>query len=286
MTEQTDGKTLRKVYNAEHEWLTLVESMEVFLESAVEPHKRFEYNEDGITAIPYTNKQWVQLTGKETSPHTGLLWLKPGKVFKDRKGYVHQSLIRCCSILSGRIVWAMVRNTLLCSKMSNIPIHLSAVNNTIHYYIQNYTDCPLHLINRVTDTLSLVAKVHIDLFSDCTPDDIKTINKKDRMGQGATDYIARENLRQMLIKRGIGRLHTREQQEQLIDAVLSLDTFAHLKKETKKSILQWLWTRNLLQSSHPSKTDRVSAIKWKQANKVALTPAERKFKCKYKELFE
>ena len=260
--------------------------MEVFLESAIEPNKKFEYSDDGIDYVPYTNKQWMQLTGTETPPHTGFLWLKPGKIFKDRKGYVHQSLIKCYSALSGRIVWAMARNTLICNKMSNIPIHLSAVNNTIHYYLQKYTDCPLHLLNRVTDTLSLVAKVNIDLCSDYTLDDIKTLNKMDRRYQGATDYIARENLRQMLIKRGIGRLHTRKQQEQLIDAVLSLDAFSHLKKEVKKNILKWLWERNLLQSSHPSKTDRVSAIKWKQENKVALTSAERKFKCKYKELFQ
>lgn len=287
MTEPTTtNRTTRKVYDPAEEWLSIVESLEVFLEEAVEPHKRFEYSDDGIDYIPFTNKQWIQLTGKETPPHTGLRWLKQGQVFKDKKGYVHQSLIKCYSAISGRIVWAMTRNTLICSKLANIPIHLSAVNNTIHYYLQKFTDCPLDLLNRVTDTLAFVTKINIDTFSDCTLDGLKTINKKERMGQGATDYTARENLRQMLIKRGIGRLQTRQQQEKLIDSVLSLDTFSHLKQETKTSILKWLWARNLLKSSHLSKTDRVSEIMWKQANKVALTPAERKFKCKFKELFK
>lgn len=287
MTEPTTtNRTTRKVYDPAEEWLSIVESLEVFLEEAVEPHKRFEYSDDGIDYIPFTNNQWIQLTGKETPPHTGLRWLKQGQVFKDKKGYVHQSLIKCYSAISGRIVWAMTRNTLICSKLANIPIHLSAVNNTIHYYLQKFTDCPLDLLNRVTDTLAFVTKINIDTFSDCTLDGLKTINKKERMGQGATDYTARENLRQMLIKRGIGRLQTRQQQEKLIDSVLSLDTFSHLKQETKTSILKWLWARNLLKSSHLSKTDRVSEIMWKQANKVALTPAERKFKCKFKELFK
>lgn len=287
MTEPTTtNRTTRKVYDPAEEWLSIVESLEVFLEEAVEPHKRFEYSDDGIDYIPFTNKQWIQLTGKETPPHTGLRWLKQGQVFKDKKGYVHQSLIKGYSAISGRIVWAMTRNTLICSKLANIPIHLSAVNNTIHYYLQKFTDCPLDLLNRVTDTLAFVTKINIDTFSDCTLDGLKTINKKERMGQGATDYTARENLRQMLIKRGIGRLQTRQQQEKLIDSVLSLDTFSHLKQETKTSILKWLWARNLLKSSHLSKTDRVSEIMWKQANKVALTTAERKFKCKFKELFK
>lgn len=287
MTEPTTtNRTTRKVYDPAEEWLSIVESLDVFLEEAIEPNKRFEYSDDGIDYIPFTNKQWIQLTGKETPPHTGLRWLKQGQVFKDKKGYVHQSLIKCYSAISGRIVWAMTRNTLICSKLANIPVHLSAVNNTIHYYLQKFTDCPIDLLNRVTDTLAFVTKINIDMFSDCTLEELKTINKKERMGQGATDYTARENLRQMLIKRGIGRLQTRQQQEKLIDSVLSLDTFAHLKQETKTSILKWLWARNLLKSSHLSKTDRVSEIMWKQANKVALTPAERKFKCKFKELFK
>lgn len=286
MTEQTTTNvSLRKVYDPAEEWLSVIESLDVFLEEAIEPHKRFEYSEEGITAIPFTNKQWIQLTGKETPPHTGLLWLKPGNIFKDRKGYVHQSLIKCYSSLAGRIVWAMTRNTLICSKLGKIPVHVSAVNNTIHYYLQKFTDCPIDLLNRVTDTLSFVSKVYIDMFSDSTLDGLKTINKKERMGKGATDYTARENLRQMLIKRGIGRLQTRTQQEKLIDSVLSLEMFSHLKKETKTSILKWLWTRNLLKSSYMSKTDRATEILWKQANKIPLSPAERKFKCMHKEAF-
>ena len=287
MTEPTTTKpVLRKVYNPAEEWTSVIESMEAFLEDAVEPHKLFEYSEDGITYIPFTNKQWIQLTGKETPPHTGLRWLKQGQIFMDKKGYIHQSLIKCFSALTGRIVWAMVRNTLLCNKLANIPIHAGAVNNTIHYYLRKFTDCPLDMLDHATDVLSFVAKIHIDMFSDCTLEEVKNVNKKDRIGQGATDYTARESLRQMLIKRGIGRLPTRHQQEKLIDSVLSLQQFAHLKKETKQSIIKWLWARNLLQSSHISKADRVSEIMWKQANKVALTPAERKFKCKYKELFK
>ena len=54
MTEPTTTKpVLRKVYNPAEEWTSVIESMEAFLEDAVEPHKLFEYSEDGITYIPF-----------------------------------------------------------------------------------------------------------------------------------------------------------------------------------------------------------------------------------------
>ena len=287
MTEPTTtGRQPRKVYDPAEQWLSVIDTLNAFLENAIEPHELFNYSDDGITAIPITNKQWIQLTGKETPPHSGLRWLKLGNVFRDKKGYIHQSLIKCHTELPWKIIWSMARNTLTCNKLCGIPIHLSAVNNTIHFYLKSYTDCPLELLNSVTDILSLVSKVFIDVYSTSTVAGLKDINKKDRLCQGATDYNARENLRQMLIKRGIGNLKTRKQQEDLIDSVLSLEMFSHLKKETKTSIIKWLWARNLLKSKYTGKMDRITAILWKQENKIPLTPAERKFKCKHKSDFK
>lgn len=272
-------------YDPDEAWNTAADIVDAYLELAVEPNTRFTYSNDGIKKIPYTNKQWMALTGKETPPHVGLIWLKPGVFFKDKKGLIHQHLIKHFAGFAWKIVGSMTRNTLLCHKLCGLDIHINAIRDTVHYYLRNHTDCPLNLLDRVSESISFVAMIHIDRYAEYTAEELKPVNK-DRTARGAIDTDSRNAIREMLIKRGITSLRTRKQQETLIDAVLEMPNFSHLKKQTKASLILWLRNLGKLKPSHENAENRVNTIKWKQDNKIALTSAERKFKCLHKDLFK
>lgn len=285
MTEQTDGKTLRKVYNAEHEWLTLAQRYEIYLEEVQPPHTRFEYGTDGLKRIPITNKQWVNYTGMETPSHTGLVWLKPGKHYRAKDKLDHIINIKYYNGFEFRLIGCLVKNSLLCKKLAGVNIRLEAIKDTLHHYLKDYTDCPIHLLDRVTDAVGFAAMIELDSRANCTLEEIGSINGKYATSRGAIDYACRSDLWNMLNSRGIGSLRTRRQQEDLIDKVLSLPKFAHLKKEVKAALLFRLRRYNMLKPDTDKVKDRVADITLKKMSHIPLSDADRKYVSKHKDLF-
>jgi hypothetical protein len=125
----------------------------------------------------------------------------------------------------------------------------------------------------------------IDLYSEYSADELKVIDDKYIRNRGATDYTCREDLWKMLKSHGIEKFKTRKQQEDLVDKILGMPKFSHLKKSTRKCILKRLRENGGLRPSHQQKDSRVSEIKQKLASGIPLTGSERKFKSVHKDLF-
>jgi hypothetical protein len=286
MTEPTTTKpVLRKVYNPADEWLSVAESLEIFLEEAAEPHSRFEYKPDGIKRIPYTNKQWVNYTGTETPPNAGMVWLKPGKHYKAKDRLIHVMPIKYYRGYEWRIIWCMVRNTLLCKLLASVSVRLEAVKDTIAYYLKDYTDCPISLIERVSSAIGFTAMTVIDSHAECTASELAGIESRYATTRGAVDYECRQDLWNMLKNHGIGSLRTRKQQEALIDKILLLPKFSHLSKNIKGALLFRLRRNHLLKPNYDKIKDRVSDIKLKQLSNIPLTASDRQYVHRHKELF-
>jgi len=268
-------------------WLGVVESLYEWVNSKpFKPRSLFEYDNHGIERIPYTNKLWINATGTETDPKVGLVWLKQGRQYRARDGLIHTMLIKYYKGFEWRMVTSMVNNTLLCKKLSNIDIRPDAVDTTLYYYLQDYTNCPKSLLKDVSGALAFIAKMLIDLYSEYSADELKVVDDKYIRNRGATDYTCREDLWNMLKSHGIERFKTRKQQEDLVDKILGMPKFSHLKKSTRKCILERLRENGGLRPTHQQKDSRVSEIKQKQASRIPLTHAERLFKSKNKELFK
>ena len=133
--------------------------------------------------------------------------------------------------------------------------------------------------------MAFIAKLLIDLYSEYSVEELKVVDDKYIKNRGATDYTCREDLWKMLKSHGIEKFRTRKQQEDLIDKILGIPKFGHLKKSTRKCILERLRENGGLRPSHQQKASRVSEIKQKQADGIPLTGAERKFKTLNKGLF-
>lgn len=267
-------------------WLGIVESLHEWVSSKpFKPRSLFEYDSHGIERIPYTNKLWINATGTETASKVGLVWLKQGRPYKARDGLIHTMLIKYYRGFEWRMVTCMVNNTLLCKKLANIDIRPDAVNTTLYYYLQDYTNCPKSLLKDVSEAMAFIAKLLIDLYSEYSVEELKVIDDKYIKNRGATDYACREELWKMLKAHGIEKFRTRKQQEDLVDKILGMPKFSHLKKSTRKCILERFRENGGLRPTHQQKDSRVSEIKQKQASGIPLTGSERKFKSIHKDLF-
>jgi hypothetical protein len=288
MTETMDPTrtTTRKAYNPEEEWFFVAEAMDIFHDNADEPPAQFQYDKDGITRIPYTNKQWLTCTGMETPPRTGLVWLRQGIHYRAKDRLIHVMPIKYYKGFEWKIVWCMVKNTILCSKIAGVGVRLEAIKDTIFYYIKDFTDCPLNLVPRVSNAIAFSAMIIIDAWSVKKAEDIGSIQKKYATTRGATDYECRNALWKMLKSHGIGDLRTRKQQESLIDKIIGMPKFDHLSATLKQSILLRLRREKLLKPAYGKPESRVNEIKQKQAAKIPLTSAERKYRERHRELFK
>lgn len=287
MTENDNVEpTSKKTYDPRKAWTDAAERLELLIDSLAEPKIKFQYEDNGIERIPYTNKQWITKTGTETLPGTGLVWLKEGSPYKARDQLIHQKPIKYYNGFELKIAACMYKNTLLCKALCGIGVRMSAIKDTVTYYLKDYTDCPLSLINRMAEPITFTAMILIDNYAEHTAEELREIDVKYATSRGATDYASREALWKMLQSHGIEYLQTRKQQESLIDKLLTLQKFSHLKKTTKASILFNLWKHGRLQPSHERKSSRVELIKEKQKNGIPLTSAERKFKSLNRNLFK
>lgn len=286
MSTNLNPATAKKTYNPTTAWSDAAERLELLIDSLAEPKIKFQYEDDGVERIPYTNKQWITRTGKETQPGTGLIWLKEGSPYKAKDRLIHQKPIKYYNGFELKIVSCMYKNTLLCKALGGIGVRMSAVKDTVTYYLKDYTDCPLSVIKRIAEPLAFTAMILIDNYSGHTADELREIDVKYATSRGATDYASREALWKMLKSHGIENLPTRKQQENLIDKLLTLQKFAHLKKTTKTSIIKSLWAQGRLQPTYAKKSDRADEIKEKQAKGIPLTTADRKFKSLHRNLFK
>jgi len=273
-------------------WLYAYESLVEYYTSAILPTRKFEYDANGINRIPFTNKDWVRLTnGIETPPKTGMIWL-PTNVWVDRNGHLHEKLCPYGSIHGTRrlefrrvnewaIIWSAVKNTILIKKIADIPVRETAIKDSLFYYIRDNTTCPKELHENLAEIISYIALSLIDEHCDKSVEDIAKLS--DFKPKGATDRATRKKAWDMLIAYGVEDKRTRAEQDDIIKKVLS--RFPNLKSTEKNNLENRLRDRKALKNKNLSKTDRVAEIKWKMHNKIALTGAERKFKCKFKELF-
>ena len=273
-------------------WLYAYESLVEYYSAAILPARKFEYDANGIKRIPFTNKDWVRLTnGIETPPKTGMIWL-PTNVWVDRNGHLHEKLCPYGSMHGTRrlefrrvnewaIIWSAVKNTILIKKVANIPIRETAIKDSLFYYIKDNTTCPKELHENLAEIISYIALSLIDEHCDKSVEDIAKLS--DFKPKGATDRATRKKAWDMLMAYGVEDKRTRAEQDDIIKKVLS--RFPNLKPTEKNNLEKRLRDKKALKSKNPSKTERAAEIKWKLQNKITLTGAERKFKCKFKELF-
>ena len=285
MSIEAINPTERKPYDPAAEWLSVAEAMDAFQEDTIQPTSLFPYSNAGIERVPVSNKQWIEYTGTETKPRAGLVWLKQGQHYKAKDGLIHRMLIKHYSGYEWRIIWGMVRNTLLCKKLAGIDIRMEAIDGSVSYYLRENTDCPLDILDSVSNAVAFTAKILIDTYSDKDASEIQRLNGKYITSRGATDYASRKALWTMLKTHGIERLTTRKQQETLIDKVLKLPKFSHIKENAKRSILKKMWEEGILKPSRLTKTEKSAEIMQKQAVGIPLTAAARQFKARNKDLF-
>ena len=261
-----------------------LESLEQYYGSCIPSARKFKYDESGVGEIPFSNKKWVETTnGVELKKEAGLLW-PPTVRYMDKRGLFHRRLRRYSNGIEWLVIWATVRNTLALSKAAGMTVQEKAIYTTITKYVRDETNCPLPIIGRLSETMSYIALALIDEHSDKAVDEIATLSV--HRPKGATDKEIRKRMYATLRMNGISNCRTRAEQEAVIDKVLGY--FPNLKDTARDNIHRYLRSHRMLRNKFRkfyNEEERASEIKNKMESGIALTGAERYFKCTHKELF-
>ena len=275
----------------DEKWQFAYEMLKDFHSGMVVPTKKFAYSDNGLASIPLNRKQWIKSTlGIELPPDSGILFLDFPH-YKAKDGLIHPQQVNCGN--DGRtlwkLIWAIVRNTLITRRLTGMGIKEKAVNTTIRGYLRCITTCPPELCTRLAEIATWVATALIDEYSDRTVEELKKTTadglkfKKSRV----VDLELRKLAKETLVSHGIKELRWRDSQLIEIDELLEDPKFAKIEKVGfKKKLLEWLRMNGWLRPLHGGKENRAFEIKRKVANKIALSSSELKFRKRHPELFK
>lgn len=272
-------------------WQFAYEMLKDFHSGMVVPIKKFAYSENGLATVPLNRKQWIKSTlGMELPPNSGILFLDfPQYRAKDR--LIHNRMMGCGN--DGRtlwkLIWAVVRNTLMTHRLTGKGIKEKAVNTTIWGYLRCITTCPIELRTPLTEMATWVAMTLIDEYSDRTVEELKktTANGLHFKKSRVVDLDLRKLAKDILVSHGIKEFRWRDSQLMEIDELLEDPKFAKVEKQGfKKKLIEWLRVNGWLRPIHGGHENRAFEIKRKVANKIALSSSELKFRKRHPELFQ
>ena len=272
-------------------WQFAYEMLKDFHSGMVVPTKKFAYSENGLATIPLNRKQWIDSTlGMELPPNSGVLFLDFPH-YKAKDGLSHDRMVFCGK--DGRtlwkLIWSVVRNTLIIRRLTGKGIKEKAVNTTIRGYLRCVTTCPIVLRTPLAEMATWVAMTLIDEYSDRSVEELKktTANGLHFKKARVVDLELRKLAKDTLVERGIKEFRWRDSQIMEIDELLEDPKFAKVEKQGfKKKLIEWLRVKKWLRPIHGGKENRAFEIKRKVANRIALSGKERKFKHDHPELFK
>lgn len=272
-------------------WQFAYKMLKDFHSGMVVPTKKFAYSDNGLATIPLNRKQWIKSTlGMELPPNSGVLFLDFPH-YKAKDGLSHDKMVFCGK--DGRtlwkLIWAVVRNTLMTYRLTGKGIKEKAVNTTIRGYLRCITTCPIGLRTPLAETATWVAMALIDEYSDRTVEELKktTANGLKFKKSRVVDLELRKLAKETLLLHGIKDCRWRDSQLMEIDELLEDPKFAKIEKVGfKKKLLEWLRVNGWLRPIHGGKETRAFEIKRKVANRIALSSSELKFRKRHPELFK
>lgn len=274
----------------DEKWLFAYEMLKDFHAGMVVPTKKFTYdNIKGNCEIPIQQRRYVKaINGQELPPNSGVLFLDEG-FYLGPDGEWHKKNIKCgdngCT--PTKLIWAIVRNTLLLQKLSGVFVRESAVWTTIHWYLRSISNCPLDLVQQLSEVCTWIALLLIDEHSDKTPEELKAVTPKLRFKNArVVNRKLRCEFKEQLVLKGIADMRFREEQTGLVDTMLKNRQFQTLDKPAfKNGILKWLRKKEWLKPLHGGNENRADTIKKKQNAGERLTTSERVFKIRHPDLF-
>lgn len=274
----------------DEKWLFAYEMLKDFHAGMVVPTKKFTYdNIKGNCEIPIQQRRYVKaINGQELPPNSGVLFLDEG-FYRGPDGEWHKKNIKCgdngCT--ATKLIWAIVRNTLLLQKLSGVFVRESAVWTTIHWYLRSISNCPLDLVQQLSEVCTWIALLLIDEHSDKTPEELKAVTPKLRFKNArVVNRKMRCEFKEQLVLKGIADMRFREEQTGLVDTLLKNGQFQTLDKPAfKNGILKWLRKKEWLKPLHGGNESRAELIKRKMETGERLTTSERVFKVRHPDLF-
>ena len=273
----------------DEKWQFAYEMLKDFHSGMAVPTKKFTYNENGLTDIPVQQTRYVDaIDGRELPPKSGVVFLNRG-FYRGKDGELHRHPIKCGTdgCTPTKLIWAVVRNTLLLQKLSGVMVREDAVGRTIRWYIGSICNCPLDLIARISEICTYIALMLIDEHSDKTPEELKKVTPKLNFNQArVVNRYLRSKFKDLLVMHGIKRMRNREDQLGLIDALLKIPNYAQLDTPAfRKGIVEWLRVNGWL-CPMVGRQKRADKIKNMVANGIPLSGNDRKFKHDNPKLFE
>lgn len=276
-----------------NEWEATADALERYVKStltkpdggAVAPKTEYEYdNKCGLMQVPYTSAEWFNATRMETEGKCGLQWLKRGRHYRDADGKHRYRKLTIHSEADGTetlewdIVWSMVRNVLVTTKMVGTRFCDSAVSTSVAGYLSEYTTCPKNLLTRIPHAIARIAAFHIDLYADYNLEELKKAISSEMAKKMVFSKESRDRLKKYLKSRGIFKMRTFAEQEALIDRAIA-ERFPELSK-AKAAVLDWLYRKDKLRPRRYEKLKRhISEVLKKKEDGVKLTRAEQVFLC-------
>ena len=276
------------------EWEATADALERYVKStltkpdggAVAPRTEYKYdNKCGLMRVPYTSTEWYNATHMEADGKCGLQWLMRGRHYRDADGKHRYRKLTIHSEADGTetlewdIVWAMVRNILVTTKIAGTRFCDSSVSESVAGYLSEYTTCPKKLLTRLPHAIARIVAFHIDLYADYSLEELSRAVSSEMAKKMAFSKEARDKLKKYLKARGIFKMRTFAEQEALIDRAIA-EKFPELPR-AKPAIIDWLWREGKLRPRRYEKLKRhVSEVLKKKADGVALTGAEHNLLCK------
>lgn len=272
------------------------------------------YNEDGLSQIPITNKEWASWVGYEHDEQT--LWFYPSvkrqaNGFLARQKYGYRQVVP----LAKAVIW----NAALYIHFLQKPLHPRAIVKAITQSLWKDSNCepqeviaPLaSLMARLCYTMLAIACNDTGHINRCGLQILKDGLDTTFKGRTCTNKALRRRVCMQLVAQGIGGLETRIQQRNRI--LRTLKAYPSLKGSAVRAIERMLTLdKDLLQMNNGvslllpytledrkelcsndyatttknKALQRVQDIKDKLSSGNVLTAAERKFKSRHKELFK
>lgn len=275
------------------EWEATADALERYVKStltnpdggAVAPRTEYAYdNKNGLEEVPFTSKQWYERTNTETDGKCGLQWLMRGRHYRDADGKHRYRKLNIHTEADGTetlewdIVWSMVRNVLVTTRITGDRFRDSAVSKSVAGYLSEYTTCPKKLLTRIPHAIARIVAFHIDLYADYSVDELNKVVSSEMAKKMVFSKEARGRLKKYLKSRGIFKMRTFAEQEALIDKAIA-EKFPELSR-AKPAIIDWLWREDKLRPRRYEKLKRhVSEVLKKKADGIRLTGTERNFLC-------
>lgn len=275
------------------EWESVALSLERYVKAtltnpdggAVAPRTEYAYdNKNGLEEVPFTARQWYEATHTETDGKCGLQWLKRGRHYRDNDGKHRYRKLNIHSEPDGTetlewdIVWSMVRNVLVTTRITGDRFRDSAVSKSVACYLHTYTTCPKKLLTNLPHSIARIAAYHIDLYADYSVEELNKAVSSEIAKKMVFSKESRDRLKKYLKSRGILKMRTFAEQEALIDSAIA-ERFPELSR-AKTAVVDWLKEKECLRPRRYERLkNRVSEVLKKKKDGIKLTGAERSFLC-------